>query len=57
MAIAPITGMFRRQLIKDLSICFGLGIGGGYWWWYGYHVPAVQHRDAYYRKLEAEGLE
>ncbi|KAL5116429.1 Cytochrome c oxidase subunit 7A [Pleosporales sp. CAS-2024a] len=32
----------------------GLGLTAGYGWWYGYHVPAVRHRDAFYQKLEDE---
>ncbi|BFZ53181.1 hypothetical protein PYCC9005_000204 [Savitreella phatthalungensis] len=55
MAIAPITGKLRKQLIVDLSVAFGLGITGGYAWWFGYHVPAVRRRDAFYAKLEQEG--
>ncbi|KAJ4309444.1 Cytochrome c oxidase subunit 7A [Neodidymelliopsis sp. IMI 364377] len=31
-----------------------LGVTAGYGWWYGYHVPAVRHRDAFYQKLEDE---
>lgn len=26
----------------------------GYLFWYGYHVPAVRRRDAFYEKLEKE---
>ncbi|KAJ8106286.1 hypothetical protein OPT61_g9637 [Boeremia exigua] len=60
MAIKPITGMLRRQVVLDLSVAMGLGVTAGYGWWYaipdlhvqGYHVPAVRHRDAFYQKLE-----
>ncbi|CZS88094.1 related to cytochrome-c oxidase chain VIIa [Rhynchosporium agropyri] len=52
MAIKPITGMLRRGLVLDLSVAFGLGTTFGYAFWYGYHVPAVARRDAYYSKLE-----
>ncbi|KAE9987096.1 hypothetical protein EG328_003878 [Venturia inaequalis] len=52
MAIKPITGMLRRGLVLDLSVAFGLGLSGGYAWWYGYHIPAVRRRDAFYQKLE-----
>ncbi|EFQ94947.1 hypothetical protein PTT_07193 [Pyrenophora teres f. teres 0-1] len=54
MAIKPITGMLRRQIVLDLSVGMGLGLVTGYGWWYGYHVPAVRHRDAFYQKLEDE---
>ncbi|KAF2400366.1 cytochrome c oxidase family protein-like protein [Trichodelitschia bisporula] len=54
MAIKPITGMLRRGLVLDLSVAGGLGVTSGYGWWYGYHVPAVRHRDAFYSKLEDE---
>ncbi|KAL1642311.1 Cytochrome c oxidase subunit 7A [Didymella pomorum] len=58
MAFKPITGMLRRQVVLDLSVAMaaleGLGVTAGYGWWYGYHVPAVRHRDAFYQKLEDE---
>ncbi|KAK8168201.1 cytochrome c oxidase family protein-like protein [Phyllosticta capitalensis] len=54
MAIKPITGMLRRGLVLDLSLAFGLGTSMGYFWWYGYHVPTVRHRDAFYSKIEEE---
>ncbi|KAF2099677.1 cytochrome-c oxidase, subunit VIIa [Rhizodiscina lignyota] len=54
MPIKPITGMLRRHLVVDLAVAFGLGTSAGYLWWYGYHVPNVRHRDAYYAKLEDE---
>ncbi|CAP61445.1 uncharacterized protein PODANS_4_755 [Podospora anserina S mat+] len=51
-AFKPITGMLRRGLILDLSIGLGLGFVFGNAFWYGYHMPRVNARDAYYRKLE-----
>lgn len=32
----------------------GLGVTAGYAFWYGYHVPTVRQRDAFYEKLEIE---
>ena len=29
-------------------------MAAGAGWWYGYHVPAVRHRDAFYAKLEQQ---
>ncbi|CAG8975756.1 hypothetical protein HYALB_00009274 [Hymenoscyphus albidus] len=52
MPIKPITGMLRRGLVLDLSVAGGLGTAFGYAFWYGYHVPAVRKRDAFYAKLE-----
>ncbi|KAH7062661.1 hypothetical protein B0J12DRAFT_736178 [Macrophomina phaseolina] len=52
--VKPITGMLRRGLVLDLSVALGLGTATGYAWWYGYHVPAVRHRDAFYTRLEDE---
>ncbi|KAJ4361005.1 Cytochrome c oxidase subunit 7A [Didymosphaeria variabile] len=46
--------MLRRTIVLDLSVAMGLGVTAGYGWWYGYHVPAVRHRDAYYQKIEDE---
>ncbi|OAL52819.1 cytochrome c oxidase family protein-like protein [Pyrenochaeta sp. DS3sAY3a] len=65
MAVKPITGMLRRQVVLDISVALGLGLTTGYAWWYapwpspqlivsGYHVPAVRHRDAFYQKIEDE---
>ncbi|KAH7382186.1 cytochrome c oxidase family protein-like protein [Pyrenochaeta sp. MPI-SDFR-AT-0127] len=54
MVVKPITGMLRRQVVLDLSVAMGLGVTAGYAWWYGYHVPAVRHRDAFYQKIEDE---
>ncbi|OBT70462.1 hypothetical protein VE03_00011 [Pseudogymnoascus sp. 23342-1-I1] len=52
MAIKPITGMLRRGLVLDLSIAFGIGSAAGYGFWYGFHMPIVHRRDAYYATLE-----
>ncbi|KAF8426961.1 hypothetical protein EV426DRAFT_427346 [Tirmania nivea] len=54
MAIQPIVGRLRRGLIMDLSVATGLGVGFAYYFWYGYHVPAIRRRDAFYAKLERE---
>ncbi|KAF2655133.1 cytochrome c oxidase family protein-like protein [Lophiostoma macrostomum CBS 122681] len=54
MAVKPITGMLRRAVVLDITVAAGLGVTGGYAWWYGYHVPAVRHRDAFYQKIEDE---
>ncbi|OCK90871.1 cytochrome c oxidase family protein-like protein [Cenococcum geophilum 1.58] len=54
MAVKPITGMLRRGIVLDLTVALGLGTTAGYAWWYGYHVPAVRHRDVFYQKIEDE---
>ncbi|KAK6355754.1 hypothetical protein TWF718_000138 [Orbilia javanica] len=54
MPIAPITGRLKKGLVLDLSIAIGGGVVCGLGWWYGYHVPAVRQRDAFYVKLEQE---
>ncbi|KAL0073380.1 COX7A [Phycomyces blakesleeanus] len=51
--IAPITGKFRKQIIRDISISLTLGAAGGAAWWNLYHLPNVHARDSYYAKLEA----
>ncbi|KAG8889262.1 hypothetical protein FRB98_005075 [Tulasnella sp. 332] len=53
-AIAPITGKLRKRLILDLSMALGLGTAGGYGFWYGYHLPMLRTREAYYAKINAE---
>ncbi|KAH8811855.1 hypothetical protein F5884DRAFT_855185 [Xylogone sp. PMI_703] len=53
-AVKPVVGMLRRGLIVDLSVAFGLGLSAGSAFWYGYHVPAVRKRDAYYAKIEEQ---
>ncbi|KAH7324485.1 hypothetical protein B0I35DRAFT_475728 [Stachybotrys elegans] len=50
MAIKPITGMVRRQLILDLGIGLGIGFAMANVWWYGFHVPRTNARDAFYIK-------
>jgi len=54
MAIKPITGMLRRNLILDLGIALGLGVAMGNLFWYGYHMPRIVARDNFYKKLEDE---
>lgn len=51
--IAPITGKYRKQFVKDLSIALTLGGIAGACWWHLYHLPMVRRRDAYYARLEA----
>jgi cytochrome c oxidase subunit 7 len=54
--LPPIVGKLRRQILLDISVGFGIGMTMGYMFWYGYHVPAVRRRDAYYEKLEREKI-
>ncbi|KAH8887806.1 cytochrome-c oxidase, subunit VIIa [Thozetella sp. PMI_491] len=54
MAIKPITGMLRRQLVLDLGIGLGLGFVMGNVFWYGFHMPRTNARDNYYKKLEEQ---
>ncbi|KAF2477164.1 cytochrome c oxidase family protein-like protein [Lindgomyces ingoldianus] len=54
MAVKPIVGMLRRAAVLDISVALGLGTAAGYGFWYGYHVPSVRHRDAFYQKIEDE---
>ncbi|KAG9251727.1 uncharacterized protein F5Z01DRAFT_662768 [Emericellopsis atlantica] len=52
MAVKPITGMLRRNLVLDLGISFGIGFVMANWFWYGYHMPRTNARDNFYAKLE-----
>ncbi|VUC21767.1 unnamed protein product [Clonostachys rosea] len=54
MAVAPITGMLRRNLVLDLGIALGSGFAMANIFWYGYHAPRTAARDQFYTKLEAE---
>lgn len=54
MAIKPITGMLRRNLVMDLSIALGLGFVAANGFWYGYHVPRTNARDTVMRGIEEE---
>ncbi|KAI5462728.1 hypothetical protein BGZ63DRAFT_384616 [Mariannaea sp. PMI_226] len=54
MAIRPITGILRRNLVLDLSIALGSGFVMANVFWYGYHMPRTDARDNHYIKLEAE---
>ncbi|CAG8450250.1 9261_t:CDS:2 [Diversispora eburnea] len=51
MAISPITGMVRKSAFIDITASLVLGTFSGYAYWYGYHVPIVRKREAYYSKL------
>ncbi|KAH7149723.1 hypothetical protein B0J13DRAFT_621545 [Dactylonectria estremocensis] len=54
MAVPPITGMLRRNLVLDLGIAIGSGFAMANVFWYGFHMPRTNARDNYYIKLEAE---
>ncbi|KUI73007.1 Cytochrome c oxidase subunit 7A [Cytospora mali] len=56
MAVKPIVGMLRRNLILDLGIALGLGFAMGNAFWYGFHMPRVHARDNFYKALEDERL-
>ncbi|KAG0667137.1 hypothetical protein C6P46_002549 [Rhodotorula mucilaginosa] len=38
-AIAPITGMFHRSILTNVSLGIGFGLAGGFAFWYGNHLP------------------
>ncbi|RKP15149.1 hypothetical protein BJ684DRAFT_18500 [Piptocephalis cylindrospora] len=52
--IAPIKGGLKRRALVDITAGLGLGIAAGYAYWYGWRLPAVARREAYYAKLKAE---
>ncbi|KAG8169067.1 hypothetical protein KVR01_001816 [Diaporthe batatas] len=54
MAVKPIVGILRRNLILDLGIALGLGFAMGNVYWHGFHMPRTNARDDYYKKLEDE---
>ncbi|KAI5853218.1 hypothetical protein DFP73DRAFT_590271 [Morchella snyderi] len=56
MAIAPIVGRLRKGLVLDLSVSLGIGTSMGYLFWYGYHIPSIRQRDAFYAKLERQRI-
>ncbi|KAJ5106087.1 hypothetical protein NUU61_003434 [Penicillium alfredii] len=39
---------------NPMEEALGFGTTFGYLWWYGYHLPRVRERDAYYSRLEQE---
>ncbi|KAI9022607.1 cytochrome c oxidase subunit 7A [Hyaloraphidium curvatum] len=49
--IAPIVGKFRRQIIRDISLCLATGTVGAYVFWYTEHVPKFNRIDGYYQRL------
>ncbi|EIM21751.1 hypothetical protein E3Q22_03800 [Wallemia mellicola] len=53
-SIAPITGKFRKSVIRDISVSLGLGTALGYAYWWGVHLPANSQRDQFYLKLAKE---
>ena len=44
-------------IVIDLNCATGLGTAAGYFFWYGYHVPAVRHRDRVYARIEDERMQ
>ncbi|KAL2111239.1 hypothetical protein VUR80DRAFT_10366 [Thermomyces stellatus] len=54
MAIKPITGMLRRNLVTDLAVGLTIGFSMGSAFWYGFHKPRTAARDNFYTKLEQE---
>lgn len=54
MAIAAITGTFRRKVITDITIGFGLGFVLATGYWYYEHKPLVAKREAFYAQLKAQ---
>ncbi|EOQ99508.1 hypothetical protein E3P92_03257 [Wallemia ichthyophaga] len=52
--IAPITGKFRKGVIRDISVSLGLGTALGYAYWHIFHIPKATRRDQFYLKLAAE---
>ncbi|ROV91382.1 hypothetical protein VMCG_09666 [Cytospora schulzeri] len=56
MAVKPIVGMLRRNLILDLGISLGLGFAMGNVFWYGFHMPRTHARDNFYKALEEERI-
>ncbi|KAI9226274.1 MAG: hypothetical protein DHS80DRAFT_19007 [Piptocephalis tieghemiana] len=53
-SIAPIKGGLKRRAFFDIAIGLSLGTAAGYGYWYGWRLPAVARREAYYAKLNAE---
>ncbi|TPX64596.1 hypothetical protein SpCBS45565_g05757 [Spizellomyces sp. 'palustris'] len=45
-ALAPVTGRFRRRVLRDLVGSITLGTGIAYYWWYSSHVPIMQESCA-----------
>ncbi|KAJ3382152.1 hypothetical protein HDU92_004914 [Lobulomyces angularis] len=54
MAIAPITGRFRKRVIFDVVGSLTLGTVGAYWFWYGFHLPFMKKRLDYDAKVKQE---
>ncbi|GAA5966343.1 hypothetical protein JCM8115_004840 [Rhodotorula mucilaginosa] len=49
-AIAPITGMFHRSILTNVSLGIGFGLAGGFAFWYGNHLPKGARHDEAQRK-------
>ena len=52
--ITPIKNVMKKRALRDISIGLGAGIGISMAWWTFVRNPEVEHRKAFYRKLEAE---
>ncbi|KAJ3092650.1 hypothetical protein HK102_004889 [Quaeritorhiza haematococci] len=53
-AIAPITGRFRKRIVKDLFFSISIGTAFAVYFWNGVHVPYVQERVTYINKVKKE---
>ncbi|KAK9382912.1 uncharacterized protein V2V93DRAFT_363806 [Kockiozyma suomiensis] len=52
MAIAPITGMLKRSIIRDITLALSLGAASGSYYWYYMNLPFVQRRQDGQARLE-----
>jgi cytochrome c oxidase subunit 7 len=54
MTFTPIVGTFKRRAVRDIAVGLTLATATGYAFWWGYEVPAINQRKAFYARLEAE---
>ncbi|ROV99628.1 hypothetical protein VPNG_07750 [Cytospora leucostoma] len=54
MAIRPVVGMLRRNLITDIGVSLAIGVAMGNVYWYGFHMPRTHARDDFYRAIEED---
>ena len=52
--IGPITGKFRKVLIRDLVGSISLGLATAYGFWHFHHIPKFQYYDRVMQTLQSE---
>ncbi|KAI8819867.1 uncharacterized protein EV422DRAFT_568325 [Fimicolochytrium jonesii] len=53
-SLAPITGRFKKRVVRDLVGSITFGTAAAYYWWNNSHLPKMAEYKAYDSKVRAE---